>query len=88
MIEKTVLWLVGQDLGKPETPESERVPWDFQGIFDSEEKAVAACIDRSYFVMPVVLNEGLPRESIPAPGAYFPWVRNADVETPESNEAD
>lgn len=60
------MWIVGQvkDEGKP---------WEFQGVFDSEERAVAACRDSSYFVGAASLNEEHPHETTPGwLGAYYP----------------
>jgi len=60
------LWIVGRvtELGD----------WQFQGVFDTEEAAVAACKDETWFVGPVALNEELPEEAMDWPGAYFPIV--------------
>lgn len=60
------LWYVGQ-LRSGEHPD---FVWDFQGVFSSEELANLACRDRTYFVVPVALNEELPHEQIESPGYY------------------
>jgi hypothetical protein len=46
--------------------------WEFQGIFASEEGAVAACESELYFVAPAVVDERLPDQSVEWPGAYYP----------------
>ena len=58
------VWIVGQY----------RAPsWDFQGVFSTEEKAVAACRDANYFVAPAELDAEVPHQLEPAwPGAYYP----------------
>lgn len=46
--------------------------WEFQGIYDNEDKAVEECKDENYFVGPVKLNEKYPEKSVEWPGLYFP----------------
>jgi len=46
--------------------------WELQGVFDTEDRAVAICEDAHYFVGPVTLNEELPDDRIVWPGAYYP----------------
>jgi hypothetical protein len=47
--------------------------WDINGVFDSEEKAVAACGDNpDYFVGPLVLNQSAPDETTEWIGLYYP----------------
>lgn len=58
MDEQTELWLVQQ------YPEGSNVP-EFQGVFSSEERAVAACRTDRYFVCgPITLDEEVPHESL------------------------
>lgn len=59
------LWIVGKSLGLLNT-------WEFQGVFESEALAVAACRDRNYFIAPAVLNRTLPDESIAWDGLRWP----------------
>lgn len=68
-----VIWLVGQTIEWHPIEEGGTV-WDFQGIFDSEEKAVKACKTKNYFVAPVLLNEEIPEESTEFPDSYYPLV--------------
>lgn len=46
--------------------------WHIQGVFDSEQKACAACADEWYFVGSLPLNVALPHVATEWPGAYFP----------------
>lgn len=46
--------------------------WEFQGVFDTEEKAKAACLDSCYFSGPATLNKTLPDEPSKWEGAYWP----------------
>ena len=49
------LWIVGQH----EDPTKQ---WQFQGVYSSQENAVAACRDANYFVARVRLDERMPHE--------------------------
>ncbi len=44
----------------------------FQGVFTTEPKAVAACRGELYCVCPAKLDEELPEELCDWPGAYYP----------------
>ena len=46
--------------------------WDFQGVFDSEERARSACKDDNWFIWPVFINAELPEEAIAPEGGYAP----------------
>ena len=63
-----MLWIVGKALGDPDC-------WEFQGVFDSEEQAVAACVLEEMFVGPAKLNTPLPLDKEGWPGAYYPAFR-------------
>ena len=63
------LWLVGQF--RVEIP-PEGVIWDFQGVFDTKDRAVAACRHSGYFYAPITLNEELPDATKPFPDAEYP----------------
>jgi len=57
-----------------------RFEWAFQGVFDSEEKAVEACKDERYFVGPVTMNIDLDDiipgdKNIDWPDAYYPKAK-------------
>ena len=64
------LWIVGQTREYGPPPRGSR--WDFQGVFDSERKALAACKNPAYWIAPVELNQELPEEPVELPGACFP----------------
>jgi hypothetical protein len=58
------LWICGQaNVGNE---------WEWQGVFDSEDKAVAACRDKTYFIAEVELNEAQPHESCEFENARYP----------------
>jgi hypothetical protein len=60
------LWIVGKRLAGDDA-------WEFGGVFDSEEKAIAACHANNYFIGPIELNWVPPHERLPKwEGAYFP----------------
>lgn len=65
---KTV-WVVGQTID--ETPATGTV-WELFGVFDSEEKAVASCLDVNFFVGPVQINTPFPVETTVWPGCRYP----------------
>jgi hypothetical protein len=46
--------------------------FEFIGVFDSEEKAVAACVDVRYGIGPAILNEDLGDEREDWPDFYYP----------------
>jgi hypothetical protein len=60
------LWIVGQVIS-----ENGR-EWEFQGVFSTERKAIAACVKENYFIAPANLNEEFVEESILWVGAYYP----------------
>ena len=66
------LWIVGQVKDWPH--------YEFQGVFDTEEKAIAACRGPEYFVSPEILNAELPHETELNPRAYYPHHREIEME--------
>ena len=64
------LWIVGQH--KEEIEEGKNV-WEFGGVFDSEDKAIAACRSDDYYVAPFELNEAQPDETCKMIGSYYPF---------------
>lgn len=54
-----VLYIVGQY----KSGEYPNIVWEFQGVFDTEEKAIEACRDRNYHYSKWVLNEQVPHET-------------------------
>lgn len=69
------LFVVGQFIAET----SRGIVWDFQGVFDSREKAFAACRDESYSVQSAVLNQELPHESSEFPDCEYPLLGNAEA---------
>ena len=62
------LWLVGQfrEVGRAGNV------WDYQGVFSSRAKAVAACRTADYFIAPVMLDQEIPDEAQEWPGVEHP----------------
>lgn len=60
-----------------------QMSWDFQGIFDAEEHAEAACRDCTYSYWPVTLNQALPDETVPMEPGWPKWPKSeVDREEP------
>jgi len=66
-----MLWVVGRFL--KETAFGNL--WSIQGVFDSEEVAVTACRDETYFIGPILKNNRLPHEIVEWHGVYYPLVK-------------
>lgn len=66
------LWIVGKYV--------ESRPWEFQGVFDDERKAVSACKSADYFVAPVTLNAEVPEQTQEWPGVYYPLVNDGTAD--------
>lgn len=64
-----MLWIVGKRITATE--------WEFQGVFDSQEQAVAACRSDDYFIGPATLNEAITDEREDWPGCYYPTLEDA-----------
>lgn len=60
------------------------IAWEFQGIFDSHEKAVAACKTPMYCIQTVTLNEEAPDESVEFVDCEYP-LYSPDPCLPEAN---
>jgi len=67
------LWAIGKV-----NKSNPHIQWEFQGIFDNEQVAAALCVDETWFVGPVTLNELTPLETIAWSGAYYPHAKNID----------
>ena len=61
------LWICGQRLWV-----DDENGWEFVGVFETEEKAVAACRTGMYFVGPTELDKAFPHERVIWKGAYYP----------------
>lgn len=82
------VWIVGRVFFDPpaiirDPPDKERyhgvLPWTFQGVFLTEEEAIAACRDYLYFVAPAKVGEPLPHEPCEWPGARFANVAGVKI---------
>ncbi len=62
------LWIVGQ-YRKGTAP---NVAWSLAGIYDSEEKAVEACVGPTYFIWSEMLNTCSPCNVSVAPDFRYP----------------
>ena len=60
------LWIVGKV-----DPDNYLI-WEFQGVFDSKDRAINACRTEWYFIAPAKLNQIQPDESTEWEGAYYP----------------
>lgn len=69
------MWLVGKFI----SVHPEGICWEFQGVFDTEDLAVLACLNEYSFIAPVVLNESLPNEKEEWPGCYYPKAKIVEV---------
>lgn len=66
------LWVVGKVLSPRGAVVRE---WEFVGVFDSEERAVAVCRDEYYFVGSVELNYIAPEDITEHwPKGYYPLL--------------
>ena len=52
--------------------------WEFTGVFDSEEKAVATCLTNQHFVAPYIMNEVAPEEISTMQGCYYPLAKKEE----------
>ena len=63
------LWLVGQFIEE----NAQGIMWEFQGIFNSEDKAIKACKDEDYFIVPADMNKEIPKDTVYNwPGLKYP----------------
>lgn len=62
-----ILWICGKRLWV-----DDENGWEFVGVFETEEKAVAACLTGMYFVGPTELDKAFPHETVLWKGAYYP----------------
>lgn len=60
------VWIVGR------VDKRDYLRWEFQGVYDDKQKAIAACEDETWFIGPAQVNAPIPKESIEWPGAFYP----------------
>ena len=71
-----ILWLCG----KHTHIDYELSVCEIQGIFDSEEKAISACLNEKYFIGPMTLNEAIDFEKMDTwEGVYYPLAIGKNV---------
>lgn len=64
------LWVVGQLL------ENDKHSWQVVGIFDSKEKADAACVTTDHFFGPLELNKNVGEPVVDWPDSVYPRIEN------------
>ena len=60
------LWIVGKELDHTVSA------WEFQGVFDTESDARAACRTERYFIGPALANRAVPDRRAKWAGSYYP----------------
>ena len=76
-MSEMILWIVGEVTYKSGVSAKEipglsvGLAWEFCGVFDSKEKAEAACVSDMHFIGPAKLNEMI-LDSEDWPGAFYP----------------
>lgn len=65
------LWIVGKWIDDD--------AWEFQGVFDTEERAENACRGPIYFLAPAILNQEQPGHSVEWRGLRYPQKQWRDL---------
>lgn len=65
------LWVCGQLKGSYDERGS---VWEFQGVFQNEQRAIDACKNENYFIFPVELDKEFPDKSVFLPRTYYPKI--------------
>ena len=60
------VWIVGKCI------DAATSAWEFQGVYSSEERAVAACLSEQWFIGPARVDEPVPARTEAWPGARYP----------------
>jgi hypothetical protein len=68
---KTEFWICGQWKGDDK-------PWEFQGVFETEAQAIAACVADNYFIFPATLNKEWPQQTVWSAGGYYPHLETKE----------
>ena len=73
-----IYWLAGKNTQSDEDTErnGHNNQWEFAGIFDSELKAINACVDKAYFIAPFLMNNELPHKLCKMHGSYYPLLQD------------
>ena len=70
-----IVWVVGQVHVDERNQQIDG--WEMQGVFTSEELALAACANWRYFIGPMKLDEPAPALKATWPGAWYPHAPEA-----------
>jgi hypothetical protein len=62
------IWVCGRVVSET----SEGLVWELQGVFSSEQSAVSACRDETYFIGPETLDVSLRHDTDIWEGCYYP----------------
>lgn len=57
--------------------DSDNAEFTFHGVYSTEEKALAACLDERYGVGPATVDAEMPTVNVDWPGFYYPYLRTA-----------
>lgn len=60
------VWIVGK------VNKKNHKQWEFQGVYDDEQKAIDVCEDEFWFIGPAQMNTHIPTETVDWPGAFYP----------------
>lgn len=66
MIEEKDYYLVGQ------VRNFDTKHWEFAGLYSTEELAIERCLNNTFFVAKVTLDEYIPNETVSFEYAYYP----------------
>lgn len=73
-MEPQTVWIIGKMI------DDTLSQWEFQGVFDTEELAIAACVEDRFFVGPAEINTPFPVEPVKWVGAWYPRVQTRPEE--------
>lgn len=70
----TILWIVGKVTAQIDCFDgiNTETAWDLRGVFDSEELAIIACENETYFIGPSEINKPWPVDKTKWTGCYYP----------------
>lgn len=74
-----IIWVAGRVVNSESSP----IAWAIQGVFETKEKAIAACRDEWYFIGPLRLNESLPDTNKEWPGCFYPLAEKDSQPCPD-----
>ena len=80
------LWIVGQFVAEVEHSGQSRVLWEFAGVFDTKEAAIAACRNETYSISEAILNETVPEETHAFPVCWYPHIEEEPAAQVPSNQ--